>query len=186
SVDFDGLYYQAHTQTGVSLDVPVMASALRRRSFELCGMEADGAISWVCPVQYLRDVAMPAMQAGAERAGRPVPPLIAHVPVCIHNNVEEVRAAVREQLGNYPLNPFYTQMFVEAGFPEVVDVKGWSDKMIEAVVFAGESGYVKERLLEMFSLGVKEVLVSPVLVGPDQEASMQRTLQLIAEVSESL
>ena len=44
-------------------DVPVMASALQRRSFELCGAEADGAISWVCPGGYLRDVAIPAMNA---------------------------------------------------------------------------------------------------------------------------
>ena len=45
-----------------------MASALQRGSFELCGEEADGAISWICPGTYLRDVALPAMQAGAERA----------------------------------------------------------------------------------------------------------------------
>ncbi len=182
-VDFDGAYYQAHAQAEVSLDVPVMASALRRRSFELCGAEADGAISWVCPVQYLRDVAMPAMRAGAEQAGRAVPPLIAHAPVCVHDNVEEVRAAVREQLGNYPVNPFYTQMFVDAGFPEVVEVKGWSDRMIDAVVFGGDEARVRERLLAMLSLGPTEILVSPVLAGQDREASMQRTLRLVAEVS---
>ena len=59
-----------------------MASALQRGSFELCGEEADGAISWICPGIYLRDVALPAMQLGAERAGRPVPPLIAHA-LCV-------------------------------------------------------------------------------------------------------
>ena len=48
-VDFDGKYYQAHGRTGVPLHVPVMASALRRGSFELCGAEADGAISWGMP-----------------------------------------------------------------------------------------------------------------------------------------
>ena len=76
-VDLDGEFYQAHETIPEPVDVPVMASALQRRSFELCGAEADGAISWVCPGEYLRDVAIPAMQAGAARAGRPVPPLIA-------------------------------------------------------------------------------------------------------------
>src|SRR6266511_4064229 len=99
-IDFEGTYYQAHETIPEPLEVPVMASALQRRSFELCGAEADGAISWICPGPYLRDVALPAMQAGAERAGRQVPPLIAHAPVCVHDNAEEVRAAVRQQVMN--------------------------------------------------------------------------------------
>src|SRR5918993_527802 len=85
-VDFDGEFYHAHDTISEPLEVPVMASALQRGSFELCGAEADGAISWLCPPVYLRDVALPAMQAGAKKAGRPVPPLIAHAPVCVHDN----------------------------------------------------------------------------------------------------
>ena len=84
--DYDGEFYQAHDSIAEPVDVPVMASALRRGSFELCGAEADGAISWVCPATYLKDVALPAMKKGAEQAGRPVPPLIAHVPVCVHDD----------------------------------------------------------------------------------------------------
>src|SRR5215510_7102805 len=61
-VDFDGAYYKAHATIPQPLDVPVMASALQRDSFALCGEEADGAISWVCPGPYLRDVALPAMR----------------------------------------------------------------------------------------------------------------------------
>src|SRR5215510_5680302 len=59
-VDFDGDYYKAHESIPEPLDLPVMASALQRGSFELCGEEADGAISWICPGVYLRDVALPA------------------------------------------------------------------------------------------------------------------------------
>src|SRR5205823_1713568 len=66
-VDFDGKYYRAHESIPEPLDLPVMASALQRGSFELCGEEADGAISWICPGEYLRDVALPAMRMGAER-----------------------------------------------------------------------------------------------------------------------
>ena len=182
-VDFDGTYYSAHSQTGTHLDVPVMASALRRGSFELCGAEADGAIPWVCAGQYLRDVALPAMQAGAQQAGRPVPPLIAHAPVCVHDDMDEVRAAMREQMGGYPSNPFYTQMFVDAGFTEVADTHAWSDEMIDAVLLAGNESKVKDRLEEMFSFGASEVIVSPVMAGGDRTASMERTLRLVAEVA---
>jgi alkanesulfonate monooxygenase SsuD/methylene tetrahydromethanopterin reductase-like flavin-dependent oxidoreductase (luciferase family) len=64
-IDVEDTYYQAHETIPEPLDVPVMASALQRRSFELCGAEADGAISWICPGPYLRDVALPAMREGA-------------------------------------------------------------------------------------------------------------------------
>ena len=94
-VDFDGEHYTAHDGIAEPLDIEIMGSALRKGSFELCGAESDGAISWICPFNYLRDVALPAMQAGAQRAGRETPPLIAHAPVCVHDNADEVRAAVQ-------------------------------------------------------------------------------------------
>ena len=100
-VDFDGEYYQAHETIAEPVDVPVMASALQTGSFELCGAEADGAISWVCPGSYLRDVALPAIKKGAEGADRAAPPLIAHVPVCVHDDPSEVRSAFREQCRNW-------------------------------------------------------------------------------------
>ena len=115
-VDFEGTHYVAHESLPEPVDVPVMASALRHGSFELCGAEADGAISWICPAIYLRDVALPAMRRGAEGAGRPVPPLIAHLPVSVHTDAGEVRAAVRAQIMN-PRLPFYQHMMADAGFP---------------------------------------------------------------------
>src|SRR5262249_61491457 len=128
-------------------------------SFELCGEEADGAISWICPGVYLRDVALPAMRLGAERAGRPVPPLIAHAPVCVHDNAAEVRTAVREQIQN-PRLPFYRQMLMAAGFPEAEDGT-WSDAMIDAVVLAGEEARVAERLPTPVGARAPESLPSP-------------------------
>ena len=77
-VDYDGEFYQAHETIREPLDIPVMASALQQRSFEMCGAESDGAISWICPGTYLRDMALPAMDRGAKEAGRRTPPLIAH------------------------------------------------------------------------------------------------------------
>ncbi len=183
-VDFDGTHYHAHDSIAEPLDVPVMASALQRGSFALCGEEADGAISWICPPAYLRDVALPAMQAGAEGASRPVPPLIAHAPVCVHDNAEEVRAAVREQIMN-PRLPFYQRMLIAAGFPEAEEGQ-WSDRMIDGAVFWGNETQVMERLQEMFALGATEVLASSVLAGQDRNASLDRTMRLLGQASLSL
>lgn len=182
-VDFDGQYYQAHARTGVALDVPVMASALRSGSFELCGAEADGAISWVCPGTYLHDVAIPAMQAGARKAGRPTPGLIAHAPVCVHDDMGEIRSAVKEQLGGYPANAFYTQMFVDAGFKEVAETKAWSDSMTDAVVLCGPEGRVRQEVLQLFRLGAQEIIFSIVTAGRDPAASYQRSLRVLSNVA---
>ena len=181
-VDFDGEFYQAHETIPEALDVPVMASALQRRSFELCGAESDGAISWICPATYLRDVALPAMKEGAKQAGRQVPPLIAHAPVCVHEDATEVRAAVPQQFGG-PTLPFYQRMLIDAGFPEAAQGV-WSDAMIDAIVFWGDETRVAERIKEMFSLGASEVLISPIGVGEDQAESIHRTTRLIAELAQ--
>jgi F420-dependent oxidoreductase-like protein len=182
-VDFDGEFYHAHEQISEPLDVPVMASALQRGSFELCGAEADGAISWICPPTYLRDVALPAMQAGADKVGRPVPPLIAHAPVCVHDNPDEVRAAVREQIMN-PRLPFYQRMLIAAGYPEA-ERGEWSDAMIDGAVFWGSEAQVTERIEEMMSIGATELLASPVMAGADRERSLERTLRLLGQVATS-
>lgn len=185
TVDFDGRYYHAHGQIRTPVEVPVMASALQRKSFELCGAEADGAISWVCPGVYLRDVALPAMRAGATHAGRPVPPLLAHAPVCVHDKPDEVYDAARQQLANYVRLPFYLGMLASAGFPEAS--KGtWSDAMVDAVVLSGNESRVAERLRELFALGAAEILVSPIAAGADRTASLDRTLRLVAEVAKSV
>lgn len=186
-VDFDGKQYHGHAALpgAAAPDVPVMASALRRRSFRLCGEVADGAISWVCPGQYLKDVGLPAMQEGAARADRPVPPLIAHVPVCVHDNPDEVRDAARQQLSNYPRSPFYQEMFAASGHPEARDGV-WSDGMLEDVVFSGSEEDVAGRLRELFEWGATEILAHPVTAGGDSQASMNRNLNLIAAVTQGL
>ena len=184
SVDFDGRYYSAHARVVAPVDVPVMASALQPRSFELCGAEAEGAISWICPRAYLRDVAIPAMQAGADKAGRTVPPLIAHAPVSVHENPDDVRAAVREQVFN-PQMPFYQRMFASAGFPEASSGT-WSDGMVDATVLWGDEAQVAGGIEELFSMGATEVLASPIPAGADRTASLERILELLGRASRSL
>ncbi len=183
-VDFDGSHYHAHIRTNDPVpDLPVMASALQRGSYEYCGAEADGAISWVSPGQYLRDVALPAMKLGAQKAGRPVPPLIAHVPMCVHDNPQEVRVAARAQLPSYPRQPFYTRMFAAAGFPEAGETNQWSDRMIDSVVFSGDEERVAARLRELFGWGISEVIVTVIYPGADRKQTWTRTTGLLAKLS---
>ena len=186
AIDFDGRHFKAHTKFNMSApEVPVMISALRQASFELAGAESDGAISWICPMVYLRDVALSAMKSGAQRADRQVPPLIVHAPVCVHDNRDEVREAVNEQLIYYLHLQFYLQMLIEAGYPEAAEGI-WSDAMMDAVVLYGDEKRVKERIHWLFELGASEVILTPITAGPDRGASMNRTINLVAQVAKTI
>ena len=184
SVDFQGTHYSAKASIPGPLDVQVMGSALRAGSFELCGAVADGAISWICPGVYLRDIALPAMEKGANESGRPVPPLIAHAPVCVHDNLDEVRAAVREQFG-HPGLPFYQNMLIASGYPEASNGQ-WSDSMIDGVVILGDEETCAQRIQELFEMGATEILASPVTAGADRAASLDRTMRLLGQSAASV
>ena len=69
-VQFEGEHVSLRWRVNPEAPVPVMASALRPKSFELCGELADGAISWMCPLKYLTEVALPALESGAAGAER--------------------------------------------------------------------------------------------------------------------
>lgn len=181
SVDFQGKWVTARTRIAAPVDVPVLASALRDASFRTCGELADGAISWVCPWEYLRKTALPALEKGAAKAGRAIPPLIAHVPICVHDNTEDIRTATREQLGYYARVPFYAAMFEEAGFPGTA--MGMSDALIDALVVHGDEAAVSGRLRGIIAEGAGEIIAHPLMAGPDRAASLSRSMQAIARAN---
>ena len=185
SVDFSGRHYEAHTSIPSPVNVPVMGAALGVQAFQMCGAEADGAISWVCPGSYLHDVALPAMRTGADRAGLTVPPLVAHLPVCVHDDPNEARDAVRQQFAGFARAPFYQNMFIAAGFPEVSQGT-WSDAMVDSVAAWGDESRVMGSLQQLFSLGASEIMASPVPAGVDREASLDRTLRLLSQAATSI
>ena len=181
-IDMDGQYYTAHARLPNPIDVPVMASALRSSSFELCGAESDGAISWATPHQFTREVSLPALRGGAAKAGRPTPPLIVHAPVCVHEDIHAVRDGVRERPGYFPRIPLYSLMLAEAGFSGSTET-GWTEKMLEAVVISGDEAAVAEQLQGIFAWGATEILATVIAVGDAGGRSEERTMRLLAEVS---
>lgn len=180
-VDFHGKRFNVTAQLPAPTGVTVMASALRPNGFRVCGELAEGAISWVCPLPYLRDVAIPAIAEGAATAGREAPPLIAHVPVIVSEDMAVVREASRRQIGLYPRVPFYSQMFQDAGFPEAAEGQ-LSDRMIDALVVHGSPDAVKARLREVPSYGAAELLAMPILPQGDPDA-FARTITVLGELA---
>jgi hypothetical protein len=143
----------------------VLLSALRENAFELAGELTDGAITWLCPVDYLDTVGKPALRRGAERAGREAPPLVAHVLVAPRVDRDAVRAAARQMLAYYASATFYQRMFAAAGFPVGTD-NAVSDALIDALVVSGDEQAVTDGLLSRLERAPDELLVS--LVPSDE------------------
>ena len=186
SVEFVGKVFAAnYALPGPVRDTPIMASALRPKSYELCGEVADGAISWVSPAVYLRDQALPAIQRGANQAKRDAPPLVMHLPICVHEDGAEVLASVRDQLSNYPQSPFYQAMFAQAGHPEAAETRTWSEGMRDSVVAWGAEDRVRSHIEELFAWGVGEIIAHIVTAGREPAASRERSLALIERMSKA-
>jgi alkanesulfonate monooxygenase SsuD/methylene tetrahydromethanopterin reductase-like flavin-dependent oxidoreductase (luciferase family) len=161
---FAGAYYRVRAElpAGVAPPrTPLLISALRRNAFHLAGAIADGAISWMCPVEYLVGTARPALRAGAGAAGRSTPPLVGHVPVALHTDRALVRQTARAQFATYARLPFYRRMFADAGFPIGAD-NALPDALLDTLVVSGDAAAVRERLVAIQGAGVDELLITPI------------------------
>lgn len=176
-VSFAGQHYAADARLPGQLDVPVLVSALRENAFEMAGELTDGAISWLCPMHYLKTRALPAMQRGAERAGRETPPLIAHVSVSLETDRRAVRASARTALGVYSGAPFYQRMFADAGYPLGSD-GAYSDELLDHLIMVGDEDGLGEQLQRLLDDGIDELLVM-LIPGDDQADEEQRLLRVI-------
>jgi F420-dependent oxidoreductase-like protein len=178
--DVDGEYFRVHMGLPATAEpprVPILLSALRPNAFRQAGEISDGAISWNCPIGYLTETALPAMREGAERAGRPVPPLVAHVPVALTADEGAARDAGRTFLSGYARLPFYAGMFATAGYP-VGEGATPSDALIDDVVVHGEGPVVAARLRTILEAGMSEMLVTLLPVG-DPDDLLQRFAQAL-------
>jgi F420-dependent oxidoreductase-like protein len=180
SVDHHGRFFTAKATLPNPPRIPLLMSALGAGAFHLAGEVADGAISWNCPVAYLLDIARPALQAGATAAGRPVPPLVAHVWVALSDNAQAVRAAAKQALAGYARLPFYANMFAAAGYPVEVDGQV-SDGLIDALVVMGDTSVVATRLQEILATGRDELLLTHVALG-DTVGERTRLMQFVGQL----
>jgi F420-dependent oxidoreductase-like protein len=179
--EHEGEHFRVRGSVAEPPGVPVMISALRPASYRLAGEVADGALAWICPLPYLRDRALPALREGAQRAGRPAPPLVGHCFVAVHEDAAAVRRSAHERLAAYARSPFYQEMFAAAGFPEARQGT-MSEPMLDAVVVQGDEAAVARRLGAYVDAGIDEVIASVLIVGPDRRASMERTMNAVASL----
>ena len=177
-MDHQGQFFKVAATIPRPAQIPLLISALGEKAFHLAGEIADGAISWVCPVPYLLDTALPALRAGAETQHRPVPPLVAHIPVAMSTDEAAVQAAATPRISFYTKAPFYAHMFASAGFPVGADGTG-VEAIVKALVVAGDQSQVEKRLRDLLASGLDELLLMPVPVA-DETREREQLMQVMA------
>jgi alkanesulfonate monooxygenase SsuD/methylene tetrahydromethanopterin reductase-like flavin-dependent oxidoreductase (luciferase family) len=158
-VHFAGDFYQVDASIPAPTHTPIYHSALRSPAFELAGEMTAGGLAWLCPPEYLRRIALPALQAGADKAGRPRPPLIAHMPVVVTPDRDRAYAVARQQIGYYAAAPFYARMFADAGHP--LDAEGRiTDGLLDILLVYGTPDEIARKLQERLDGGMDEIYPS--------------------------
>ena len=179
-VDYQGHFFTVRATLPRTPRTPILISALRTGAFQLAGEIADGAISWMCPVPYLLEKALPALRAGAAKSDRPVPPLVAHIPVAFSQDRQAVLAAARSQLNRYGRLPFYAGMFADASFPVAPDGT-MTDALFDSLVVSGDEDDIAARFNELLEAGLDELLVMAVPVAHPQ-GEQARLARLIGQL----
>jgi F420-dependent oxidoreductase-like protein len=179
-VDYQGTFFKVAASIPRPARIPLLVSALGEKAFYLAGEVADGAISWVCPVPYLLDTALPALRAGAQAQHRPAPPLVAHIPVAISSDEAAVLAAATPRISFYTRSPFYAHMFAAAGFPVAGDASS-VPTLVKALVVAGEQAQVTERVHELIASGLDELMLMLIPVA-DEAREREQLMQVIGSL----
>ena len=118
--DFSGRHYRARWAMAVPkrpAAPPIYLAALSAKMLELAGEIADGVILWLCPPEYVRTVALPAITRGRRRAHRPLEgfEIVAAVPLAVTDDRAAAISAFRAELVRYASLPFYRAMLETAG-----------------------------------------------------------------------
>ncbi len=140
AVLLNGSEYRVNARLAVPNPVkpPVLVAALGPAMLRLCGRHADGTVTWMGGLPYLRDFAIPAVRAAAEAAGRPAPRVVAMVPVALNSDEDAAREAVTAAFKNYGQIPSYRAALDRGGAAGPADVAVAGD---ERAIAAGVAAY---------------------------------------------
>ena len=116
----DGKHYRVQWSMalpGTRPAPPIYLAGLSSKMLELAGEIADGVVLWLCDPQYVRTVAVPALERGRRRAGKTLDgfEIVASVPLAVTDEPKAAREAFRGELVRYLSLPFYRAMLEASG-----------------------------------------------------------------------
>jgi F420-dependent oxidoreductase-like protein len=141
-------------------DLPILLAALRPRMLELAGEVADGVILWLATPEYVRDVALPAIQRGLERGGRSLAGF--EVAVIVHVcNTEDIETG--KDLTARILNPALRF----GSYQAILDAQGLHPpegtraSFIDEVAAIGGADLIRARIDRYLAAGCTLPLIAP-------------------------
>ena len=174
NVDFDGSDWSAHTAGRAvppSHPVPVLVSALGPRLLRVAGEHADGTVLWMAPARAIETHVAPKLHAAAAAAGRPAPRIVAGLPVAVHDDIAEARAAASASSSMYAQMENYTR---------ILEIGGAGTPADAAIV--GNESSVTSQLQSLLDAGATDIWAAVFPVGDDRRASMRRSKDLLQEL----
>lgn len=175
-------------------DIPIHLAALSPGMLRLAGEIADGVMLWLCEPGYIRDVVVPSIAEGAERAGRDPAEveIIAAISCALTDAPEAARGRFRRTLIPYLSLPFYRRMLTRAGYGEDLErfdagiddgdvdraLDGVSDAMVDALAAIGDEGTVRGQVERYRAAGVTLPGIGPLTA--DGTATPEHTLAAAA------
>jgi alkanesulfonate monooxygenase SsuD/methylene tetrahydromethanopterin reductase-like flavin-dependent oxidoreductase (luciferase family) len=99
-------------------DLKIHVAGLSPAMLRAAGEIADGVVLWLCNPNYIRDVVVPEVTTGRERAGLGLDgfDIVAAVPAALVDDPAEAYAVMRKDLLTYFSLPFYRAMIERSGF----------------------------------------------------------------------
>jgi len=169
--------------------LPIYIAALSPAMLRLAGEIADGVILWLCNPSYIRDVVIPEVSAGRERAGKTLDgfDVVAAVPAALTDDREAAYRAMRKDLIPYFGLPFYRAMIERTGF--AADIERYdraagdleamqgaiSDEFLDELTAVGDAQALSAGITRYSSAGTTSPCIGPI-PGTDFEATLRAGL----------
>lgn len=177
-VDVENGSFRIHNPLDITdiTPTPVLLAALGPAMLRLCGERADGTILWLADERAIADHVVPRLHAAATAAGRPMPRVVAGVPVCLCG-AGEVDVAVERAnriLSEADVSPNYQRLLDRGDARNVGDL-----------LAAGTEEMIEKRLRSFADAGTTDVSVRIVPIGDSRDellASSRRTRGYLASL----
>ena len=143
TISYGGNHLTSRGGIDVPADAPpVLVAALGPQMLKLVGRVADGTVTWMTGPETIRNHISPIINAAAEEAGRPVPQVIAAVPVCITSDLDIAEEYAKRDFGFYGDLPSYRAMLEREGLANSWDIalSGSFEEVAEGLEKYSDSG----------------------------------------------
>jgi alkanesulfonate monooxygenase SsuD/methylene tetrahydromethanopterin reductase-like flavin-dependent oxidoreductase (luciferase family) len=187
-VSFDTDQFSVHTALP-PMSTPRVefgAGVLRPTMARLTGQHGDLAMTWLTPVNYIRDVVIPFLALGAAGV-QPVPRVVAVVHAAVARPGRSALLLAQHGSISHLQAPHYTDMLRRAGLDvDPGDPVSGAREIVQAGIYLyGDPDSIAQRISEYHAIGVDEVVINPSSISNmhGMDAAMQDLREIFAAVA---